>query len=222
MTDFSTVTKGANFWVQSYSSRYVVWLAEQVLRRAGRPFSVLDLCAGKGGKSLGLAKTFEKTPEIKIAAFDTSAAQLSLLRENGRRLGLEKSVEVISEDDVRARSGTWDLVLVDAPCTGSGTWNKHPRAKWSCEEKHLAELTRTQSQLFERAKQLVRPGGSILYSVCSLFAEEGARHSLPGTAVPLDKSYLERLGADFHETPQGILIEPGNGFEGFFVALSRV
>jgi 16S rRNA (cytosine967-C5)-methyltransferase len=122
----------------------------------------LDLCAGSGGKALALAGL-----GASVAAWDASARRLAELPRRARRAGLR--VQVLREEP----SGTWDGVLVDAPCTGSGALAREPDARWRVDEAGVARLAREQSALLERAAALVRPGGTVVFATCSLFREEG-------------------------------------------------
>ena len=115
---------------------------------------VLDYCAGAGGKTLALAMTMENRGQL--VACDVSAARLDGAI---RRL---------------RRAGSFDRVLVDAPCTGTGTWRRNPDARLRLAETDLLELIAKQAAILAAAARLVRPGGRLVYAVCSVLAEEGA------------------------------------------------
>jgi 16S rRNA (cytosine967-C5)-methyltransferase len=128
---------------------------------------VIDLCAAPGGKAAGLAGD-----GAYVAAADLSLRRLGRLRENVERLALGGAVGPVQAD------GRWppfrpvDAVLLDAPCTGTGTFRRHPDGRWRVDAEQLAALVRLQRELLAAAARLVRPGGVLLYSTCSLEPEE--------------------------------------------------
>ena len=129
--------------------------------------SICDLCAAPGGKTAQLAAA-----GANVTAIDRSAARIARLRENFTRLGLK--VETIAAD---ARDWKperqFDGVLLDAPCTSTGTIRRHPDVPWLKSEADLAVLTSLQQRLLDRAVDLLKPGGTLVYCVCSLEPEEG-------------------------------------------------
>jgi 16S rRNA (cytosine967-C5)-methyltransferase len=122
----------------------------------------LDLCAGTGGKALALAAL-----GAEVSAWDASARRLAELPRRARRAGLR--VEVLRGEP----AGTWDGVLLDAPCTGSGALAREPDARWRIDDAAIDRLAREQAELLERAAPLVRAGGVLVFATCSLFREEG-------------------------------------------------
>jgi len=132
---------------------------------------ILDCAAAPGGKSTHLAQLMKG--EGKIIACDVSEGRLKLVRENATRLG----IEIIAEraGDFRALAPSLpkaDLVLLDAPCLGTGTLRRRPDAKWNKTPQQLNELVALQRELLEAAEKLVKPGGVLVYSTCSLESEE--------------------------------------------------
>jgi 16S rRNA (cytosine967-C5)-methyltransferase len=128
---------------------------------------VLDLCAAPGGKTLQLAAA-----EGKVVAVDRSAARLDRVRENLGRVGLEAELvaaDAASWDDPRS----FDAVLLDAPCSATGTFRRHPDVLWACRPGDIAKLAVVQAALLAAAARRVREGGRLVYSVCSLEPEEG-------------------------------------------------
>jgi len=128
---------------------------------------VLDLCAAPGGKTLQLAAA-----GAAVTAVDRSASRLVRLTENLHRMGL--SAEVAAADaadwpDTRL----FDAVLLDAPCTATGTFRRHPDVLWAAKAGDLGKLAALQVRLLESAARRVRPGGRLVYCVCSLEPEEG-------------------------------------------------
>lgn len=143
---------------------------------AARPGEwVADLCAAPGGKSTHLAET--SGDEARIAAVDIHPARLRLVGRNARRLGLG-SVRPVAADARRPPlpPGRLDLVMLDAPCTALGTIARHPDVRWRRRPEDVEAMARLQAALLEAAVGLLRPGGRLLYSVCSFEAEETVAH----------------------------------------------
>ncbi len=124
--------------------------------------SVLDYCAGGGGKALALAAR----AEISVTAHDISAARMRDIPARAARAGVR--IELAE----RLNGLKADLVLVDAPCSGSGTWRRDPDGKWRLTPERLADLVRLQAELLDQAARHVAPGGSLAYATCSVLAEE--------------------------------------------------
>jgi len=190
--------------------------------KAGRGMAVVDLCAGAGGKSLALAAAMGN--EGQILACDIDRARLSRLAPRAARAGasivetrlLDPGREAAALADWQDRA---DVVLVDAPCSGTGTWRRNPEARWRLTPERLDRLVTTQWMLLDLAATLVRPGGALVHVVCSLLDAEGAgqvdafltRH--PGwRAEPLDLPAGRPHGAGCRLTPEH------DGTDGFFVA----
>ncbi len=127
---------------------------------------VLDLCAAPGGKTMQLASR-----GAAVTALDRSAPRLERLRENLARLGL--TAEIAVADATTFAAEPFDAVLLDAPCSATGTIRRHPDVAWSKAEADLGRLAELQSRLLDRAAELVRPGGRLVYCTCSLEPEEG-------------------------------------------------
>lgn len=174
------------WWVQDASAAVPARLLNP---RPG--LTALDLCAAPGGKTLQLA-----AGGAGVTALDRSAARLRRVRENLERTGL--SAEVIAAD-----AGTWDdgrtfdAVLLDAPCSATGTFRRNPDVLWAVKPGDIAALAAAQSRLLDAAARRVRPGGRLVYCVCSLETEEGE-----GQVA----AFLKR-SADFALDP----IAPGEG-----------
>ena len=195
----------------------------QLIALACTPFdgiNVLDLCAGAGGKSLALASA---APEAQVLATDSNRARLSKLQPRADRAGATIAVRLLNPpheleelSDVRGQA---DLVLVDAPCSGSGTWRRNPEGRWRLTPERLDRVVALQARLLDMAAELVRPGGRIVYAVCSLLSREGAGQI---------EDFLSRRSSWIaEETPfaagrsdgAGRLLTPGHdGTDGFFVA----
>lgn len=184
--------------------------------------TVIDLCAGAGGKTLALAAAMENAG--LLIASDTDRARLSRLEPRAERAGVVVARTVLLDPgkELEALSecrGKADLVLVDAPCSGTGTWRRNPEARWRLSEKRLTQVLQTQEHLLEIAAELVKPGGRIVYVVCSLLDSEGAGrigHFLAAhrgwTAVPPALPLGRARGPGWRLTPFH------DGTDGFFIA----
>jgi 16S rRNA (cytosine967-C5)-methyltransferase len=134
---------------------------------------VADWCAGAGGKTLALAMTMGNRGHI--AACDVSVHRLDGAVRRLRRAGVhnvERHLVEPGDKWAKRRAGGFDRVLVDAPCTGTGTWRRNPDARVRLAERDLRELVPKQAGILEQAARLVRKGGRLVYATCSLFAEE--------------------------------------------------
>lgn len=176
-TPWSEITAALNagiIYIQDPATR----LAPDLLGLQG-PESVLDLCSAPGGKTLQLA---EKAAELggSVVAVDLPSSRSVRLRENlDRRPGLpvtviESDVRELSSETFRSQGlpETFDRVLIDVPCSNTGVLRHRVDAKWRLRETDFAKLTRLQIHLLEAAARFVRPGGRLVYSTCSLEAEE--------------------------------------------------
>ena len=138
---------------------------------------IVDLCAGAGGKTLALAAAMRNAG--RIIASDTDRARLSRLAPRAAKAGvtivetrlLDPGREAAALSDL---AGQADAVLVDAPCSGTGTWRRNPEARWRLTPDRLARYVETQARLLDLAAPLVRPGGALVHVVCSLLDAEGA------------------------------------------------
>lgn len=133
--------------------------------------TVLDVCAAPGGKALHLAQT------CQVTALDLHPRKLALLMGEAKRLGLESKVKAQVADGSKPldeRLGEFDLVLVDAPCSGLGTLRRHPELRWRRLEDDLPRLRALQRKILEHASAHVAPGGLLVYAVCSVDPSEGA------------------------------------------------
>jgi 16S rRNA (cytosine967-C5)-methyltransferase len=190
---------------------------------------VADLCAAPGGKTLQLAAT-----GARVTAVDRSGKRLERLSANLARMGL--SAEIRVADVLAMPDEPFDAVLLDAPCSATGTLRRHPDVAWLKAEGDVARLADLQSRLLERAAGLVRPGGRLVYCTCSLEPEEGERQV---AALLARRPDLERMPIDASEvggmaalvTPEGDLrtlphLMPAvgaarAGMDGFFAARFR-
>lgn len=184
--------------------------------------TVIDLCAGAGGKALALAACMDNRG--RIIASDTDRGRLSRLMPRAGRAGAVIIETVLLDpgrelDRLEAWRGKADAVLVDAPCSGTGTWRRNPEARWRIDKRQLARLAELQSRLLDIAALLVRPGGRLIYVTCSLLDAEG-RHQVDGfLARHRDWSPdMPNLPAG-REHGKGIRLTPfHDGTDGFFIA----
>ena len=192
--------------IQDAGSQHVVAFAGA---KSGE--TVIDLCAGAGGKTLGLAADMAR--EGRLIASDTDRSRLQAMGPRLLRAGLPDFVEPRLLNPGREAealadlAGAADLVLVDAPCSGTGTWRRNPELRWRLTEDRLARLAHVQARLIDLGASLLKPGGRLVYAVCSVLAEEGPDQAMAAAA---------RLQL----TPAGsrALTPLADGCDGFFVA----
>lgn len=184
---------------------------------------ILDLCAGAGGKSLALAAA---APEAAILATDSNRARLSKLAPRARRAGAEIETRLLNPPHEVDELADWrdaaDLVLVDAPCSGSGTWRRNPEGRWRLTPERLGRLIAAQERLLDIAAQLVRPGGSLVYAVCSLLSREGAGQI--GHFLQRHSSWISedsRIDGGRSDGAGRLLTPAHDHTDGFFVARLR-
>src|SRR5216117_4015451 len=131
----------------------------------GRGSNILDCCAAHGGKTRLLA---ERNPEARITAVEMHSHRARLLR----KLVPAKNVEVIQADVRELKEGEYDRVLVDVPCSGTGTLARNPEIKWRLEPRDLGRLAAIQAEMLRNALGVLAPGGRLVYATCSLEPEE--------------------------------------------------
>jgi 16S rRNA (cytosine967-C5)-methyltransferase len=149
------------WWVQDAAASLPARLLGDV-----RGLEIADLCAAPGGKTAQLAFA-----GARVTAVDRSGVRLARLRENLTRLALQ--AETVTADALEWQGAPFDAVLLDAPCSSTGTIRRHPDVPWLKTEADLAGLTSLQQRLLDRAVDLLKPGASLVYCVCSLEPEEG-------------------------------------------------
>ena len=134
---------------------------------------ILDYCAGGGGKTLALAADMNNKGQVH--AFDADRKRLAPIIERLKRAGTRNVQVHDGLQSLKPFLGRFDRVLVDAPCTGTGTWRRRPDTKWRLTEKNLAERVAQQQEVLVAASAYVRPGGHLAYVTCSLLPEENQR-----------------------------------------------
>lgn len=192
---------------------------------------VLDYCAGAGGKTLAIADRMNLNDGAstgKLVATDIEAARLARMDKRLKRAKLLDKIECVVLDGSEAL-GQFDRVLVDAPCSGSGTWRRHPEQKKRLTEERLSELMGMQDQVLNNAAALVKPGGRLIYATCSLLTDENEQRveaflkAHPDFQVmPIQQAWGDTIKkADMPEMTDDFLrLTPhGHGTDGFFVAV---
>ncbi|OYX73917.1 MAG: rRNA cytosine-C5-methylase [Rhizobiales bacterium 32-66-11] len=199
-------------------------VAQLVDARAGE--RVVDFCAGAGGKTLAIAT--QMANKGHVMACDVSAARLKRSAERFRRAGLH-NIEtrlLASERDrwVKRHKGAFDRVLVDAPCSGTGTWRRNPDARWRALGPGLDNLLPLQAEILASAARLVKPGGRLVYATCSLLAEENEEQvaaflaAHPAFHVVPVRAAAPQLGVSAH--PDHLALTPArHETDGFFAAV---
>ncbi|WP_421120185.1 transcription antitermination factor NusB [Aquihabitans daechungensis] len=165
MNGAATTTERADGYTQDPASR---WVADAVGAADGE--RVLDLCAAPGGKATALAGD-----GARVVAADLRVKRVGLIAGNARRVGLDPDqLQAVAADGLHPpfADGSFDRVLVDAPCSGLGSLRRRPDARWRIDAPAPERLSRLQAGLLEAAAPLVAPGGSLTYSVCTLTATE--------------------------------------------------
>jgi 16S rRNA (cytosine967-C5)-methyltransferase len=167
--------------------------------------TILDYCAGGGGKALALAAA---APSARICAHDAALERMKDIPPRARRAGAE--IEICATPPAALR-GACDLVFVDAPCSGSGAWRRNPDAKWSLTPARLAELSVLQRRILTDAAVYLRPGGRLIYATCSLFRAEN--EDQVGWFLAEHGEWTLEAEARF---------SPVDGGDGFYVARFRI
>lgn len=203
------------WWVQDLAAGLPARLLGE-----GQGRTVLDLCAAPGGKTLQLS-----ADGWVVTALDASARRLERVQQNLARTGL--IAEIVEADALAWQpSALFDAVLLDAPCTATGTCRRHPDVLHRIGPRQIAEQAESQAVLLHQAAQWVKPGGTLVYAVCSLEPEEGEMQAATVTLAP-DPIRADELRAEiapsidgYVRTDPGMLASEG-GLDGFFIARWR-
>jgi 16S rRNA (cytosine967-C5)-methyltransferase len=192
---------------------------------------VLDICAGAGGKTLAFAAAMRNTGQVY--AYDGEALRLRPILERLKRAGVRNAQVLQAGDEaaLQALGPRFDMVFLDAPCTGTGAWRRRPDAKWRLRPANLPQREQEQSALLETAAALVKPGGRLLYATCSVLPQENgdriaaflANHSGFET-LAWSQSWRAGVGGEPPVSADGsnatLLLTPArHGTDGFFVAV---
>jgi 16S rRNA (cytosine967-C5)-methyltransferase len=194
----------------------------------GEPKTILDACAGLGGKSLAVAAL---SPEAELICVDRNSAALEALKQEAQRLGLPKMPTVAAielNDPAQALpGGPFDLVVLDAPCSGLGVIRRRPDIKWSRKPGDISVLAETQLKLLFRSADLVAAGGRLIYCVCTTTDEEGPEvleqfFKKRSDFLPLSMERLEPALKKLFHPPASLRLFPHlHGTDGFFYGLAE-
>lgn len=144
--------------------------AESLKRSLARPVRLLDMCMGRAVKA---AQILKSDGDISLCGWEISPRRVDAARRELRRVGVDARAEVSVGDALGLQpADVPDIILIDAPCSGSGTWRRHPEAKWRLTQKNIADSSMLQSRLFSRAADIAASGGAIIYCTCSIFRSE--------------------------------------------------
>lgn len=214
----SGLLDGPEAWVQDEAARLVPMLLD-----IDDGMRVADLCAAPGGKTACLAAS----AEASVVAVDRHPGRLARLERQLRRLGLDAAVRVVAHDLTSAplpNEAPFDAILVDAPCSGSGTLRRHPEIRWRLTPEQIERLARAQARILDTAASMLAPGGALVYAVCSIEPEEGSdqltafckrhpRFTLESAAPSFDPALVDERGC--------LATDPADGLDGFFAARLR-
>ncbi|RUV00367.1 RsmB/NOP family class I SAM-dependent RNA methyltransferase [Mesorhizobium sp. M6A.T.Cr.TU.017.01.1.1] len=214
------------FEVQDEGSQIAATLAG-----AEAGMQVLDFCAGAGGKTLALSAAMDNRGQV--FAHDAEKARLAPIFDRIRR-SENRNVQIVTKPtELSTLSGHMDIVLVDAPCTGSGTWRRRPDAKWRLTQRQLDARKGEQSAILDAANAFVKPGGLLVYITCSVFDEENGEQVVAfqdrnSDFIPVDHRQLWDSRFPGHEAAArigaagGISLSPAlSGTDGFYFCALR-
>ncbi len=207
------------FWVQDLAASLPARLIPDDAR------NVLDVCAAPGGKTMQLAAAGHR-----VTALDRSESRLARLADNLARTGLE--AELVAADALAWRvPKPFDAILLDAPCSATGTFRRHPEVLYRARPSIIAEAAALQARLLEQAAAMLKPGGVLVYAVCSLEHQEGedivAAFLERNPAFGLGPARPDELPGGVTSSPRGWvrvlpgMLETAGGLDGFFVARLR-
>lgn len=199
-----------------------------LLVRAKPGQKVIDFCAGAGGKTLAIAATMQN--KGRLLAWDTSAGRLSQMGKRLARAGVSNVQTHVIKDEadpyLKRHVNSADWVLVDAPCSGSGTWRRNPDLKWRFTLEDLQEIKAIQKRILVNAARLVKPGGRLVYVTCSVFSDENfwqVKEFLGGNpnfrVEAPDKLWNKHLLARDGVGASLVLSPHKDGTDGFFAAV---
>lgn len=207
-----------DWWVQDAAAAFPV----QVLapKRGER---ILDLCAAPGGKTMQLAAA-----GADVTAVDVSGSRMARVKDNLKRVGL--NAQIVVSDAFAVTDGGFDAVLLDAPCSATGTIRRHPDLPYAKDGSEFTDLINQQERLIDHALTLLKPGGRLVFCTCSLLPDEGeiqideARERHPDLTVDLDARNRAGIDPAWHTEEGGIRLRPDywpdlGGMDGFYIAV---
>ena len=215
------------FEIQDLGSQIVSAL---IGARAGE--QVLDYCAGAGGKTLAIAGQMQNKGQI--FAYDNDRNRLAPIYDRLKRNGV-RNVQVIAPDEKVLENliGRMDRVVVDAPCTGSGTWRRRADNKWKLSQKTLDERVKQQSEILAKAAKFVKLGGELTYITCSILPEENSeqiekflKDNPNFTPIAPDSLWQKKFGSASNAKPYfdklGLTLTPAScGTDGFYISILK-
>jgi 16S rRNA (cytosine967-C5)-methyltransferase len=215
--------KDGRLEVQDEGSQLVSILANTLPGQA-----VMDLCAGAGGKTLAMAASMNNTG--RIIACDVSVKRLERAKLRLRRAGVHNAtLRVLETNDkwIKRQGESFDRVVIDAPCSGTGSWRRHPDSRWRFTPEALTNLTETQDMLLDQAAPLVKAGGRLVYITCSMLPDENQervraflRRHTNFRVLPVAPVWRELLGTDAPTDQDMLTLTPAStNTDGFFIAL---
>lgn len=226
------------FEIQDLGSQLVAYLSfitasEQFLFTENnfqkKSIQVLDYCAGGGGKTLAIASLMKNKGQIY--AYDKYKDRIAPIFHRLKRAGVRNSQIFTSIEDFNHLKGKMDLVLCDVPCTGSGTWRRHPDLKWKLKESHIIARTQEQKDILQKAAVYVKKGKYLAYMTCSIFPEENDEQiknfledqpefSVISLPFIWEKSFSEKNCKKSFTTSHGILLTPfRTKTDGFYLSI---
>ena len=195
MNEAPSVTERDDGYIQDIGSQ---WVTAAVPASEGQ--LILDVCAAPGGKATGIA-----TSGATVIAADLQPQRVGLITENAERFGTTDVLALASDatSPPFARE-TFDAVLIDAPCSGLGTLRRRADARWRITPKDVADLITLQQRIIDACAPLVKPGGVLVYSVCTLLAAEATQHTFPAAF----KALTDRPDGDWRPLGDGWRVLP--------------
>lgn len=173
---------------------------------------VVDACAGAGGKSLHLATLMNN--KGKIITLDIHSWKLEELNKRSKRNGVSiiETREITSSKVVKRLYDTSDLVIIDAPCSGSGVWKRNPDSKWKLTQINFERMINLQKELLEKYSLITKAGGSLLYATCSIFKEEGEEQI---------KNFLQKKSAEWKFILEKRILPGEKNGDGFYMCVLK-
>lgn len=171
--------------------------------------TVVDFCAGKGGKTLQIGGLLKQ--KGKIIASDIESGRLNILQKRALNAGIQ-NITVCPKERISSYKGKADIVLVDAPCTGSGTIRRQPDLKYRLQPQQLTDILPVQAEILREAAPLVKPGGKLVYATCSIFKDENERQI---------SAFLKNTDATFHLEKEQYLLPHTDNSDGFYYAVLK-
>ncbi len=208
-----------DWWVQDAAAALPVQILKPVAAER-----ILDLCAAPGGKTMQLASM-----GADVTAVDDSVPRMARVKENLTRVGLKAKTVI---QDARAIKGSYDAILLDAPCSATGTMRRHPDLPYAKDGSEFGELIGLQAEMIDHAWSVLKPGGRMVFCTCSLLPDEGEvqvdealeRHA--DMRVDVDALGVAGVDPAWISSEGGLRLRPDywsdiGGMDGFYIAMLR-